>query len=375
MKRALSINPPDMQLNKGGMLDAERISLVVLNIYAASSDHLHAYLSEKATVSTPDPTYEAALELFENTRLGGSVIWINAEGVTLDELAQLEKQWLPLAGKAIMLIGTTQMPVINRSLQGLMAARRDNAAFEAIVLTPPDSIATTTSRLMASQSQGWLRHAIKDPAQPQAAIAHVIEQLSLSNQAWAENIDLTELPEEPSHPALQASAEIITLPSALALIEAQNANLGAQDEIHDGVYSHEEIIPSPPIHPTFKGTPPMATLNDSMNACMQIDGALAAALVDMGSGMALAKVGGGVNLDVAAAGNTEVLKSKLKTMASLGLKDTIEDMLITLGTQYHLIRPIPHKQGLFLYLVLDKTKGNLAMARFKLMAIEKDITV
>jgi hypothetical protein len=108
---------------------------------------------------------------------------------------------------------------------------------------------------------------------------------------------------------------------------------------------------------------------------LQIDGAMAAALVDMGSGMALAKVGSGVNLDMAAAGNTEVLKAKLKTMASLGLKDTIEDVLITLGTQYHLIRPIPHKQGLFLYLVLDKTKGNLAMARFKLMSIEKDITV
>jgi hypothetical protein len=46
-----------------------------------------------------------------------------------------------------------------------------------------------------------------------------------------------------------------------------------------------------------------------------------------------------------------------------------------LGKQYHLIRPIPHKQGLFLYLVLDKTKGNLAMARFKLMEIEKSITV
>jgi hypothetical protein len=347
--------------------EPDRIVLVILNIYAATSQHLHAFISEGASVTAPDPAYESALELFENTRLGGSVIWINAEGVTLDELAQLEKQWLPAAGKAIMLMGASQVPVINRSLQGLMAARRENQAFEAVVFTPADSIAATTCRLMASQSGGWLRHDVKDTSNPQASIDKVMKLLALQSAA-------TETPEAPPpSPAPQASATIIELPIAAPGIVLQEQPLGTVDISRDAAI--EPSPPSPPSPPTSEGTPPMATLNDSMNACMQIDGALAAALVDMGSGMALAKVGGGVNLDMAAAGNTEVLKAKLKTMASLGLKDVIEDMLITLGTQYHLIRPIPHKQGLYLYLVLDKTKGNLAMARFKLMAIEKDITV
>lgn len=348
--------------------EPDRIVLVILNIYAASSKHLYNFISEGASITAPVPAYEAALELFENTRLGGSVIWINAEGVTLDELAQLEKQWLPAAGKAIMLMGASQVPVINRSLQGLMAARRENQGFEAVVLTPLDSIATTTCRLMASQSGGWLRHEAKDMSNPQASIDKAMKLLALQSSA-TETPETPETPEAPPSPAPQASATIIELPSAASDIAAQEEPQGTTDD-RDVV-----AIESPPSPPTFEGNPPMATLNDSMNACLQIDGALAAALVDMGSGMALAKVGGGVNLDMAAAGNTEVLKVKLKTMASLGLKDTIEDVLITLGTQYHLIRPIPHKQGLFLYLVLDKTKGNLAMARFKLMTIEKDITV
>jgi hypothetical protein len=342
--------------------EPDSIVLVILNIYAATSQHLHAFISEGASVTAPDPAYESALELFENTRLGGSVIWINAEGVTLDELAQLEKQWLPIAGKAIMLMGSNQAPVINRSLQGLMTARRENQAFEAVVLTPADSIAATTCRLMASQSGGWLRHDVKDMSNPQASIAKVMKLLALQSAT-------TETPQALPRPAPQASAMIIELPTAAPDIVLQEEPQGTTDD-RDSVVI--QPLPSPP---TFEGTPPMATLNDSMNACLQIDGAMAAALVDMGSGMTLAKVGSGVNLDMAAAGNTEVLKAKLKTMASLGLKDTIEDVLITLGTQYHLIRPIPHKQGLFLYLVLDKTKGNLAMARFKLMAIEKDITV
>jgi hypothetical protein len=335
-------------LGEAGLVGLDHIALVVLNIYAATSAHLYAYLSEGANVSAPDPAYADALELFENTRLGGSVIWINAEGVTLDELALLEKQWLPIAGKAIMLIGSNQVPVINRSLQGLMAARRENTAFEAMVLTSVDAaIASTTCRLMASQSAGWLRHETKDAKDPMVSIIQVMGLLGLTSAEKAIAAPIPDVQISQQAPADDSSFSPLSSSTptlTLTLTETE-------------------------------GTSQMATLNDSMNACMQIDGAMAAALVDMGSGMALAKVGGGVNLDVAAAGNTEVLKSKLKTMASLGLKDAIEDVLITLGTQYHLIRPIPHKQGLFLYLVLDKTKGNLAMARFKLMAIEKDITV
>jgi hypothetical protein len=90
--------------------------------------------------------------------------------------------------------------------------------------------------------------------------------------------------------------------------------------------------------------------------------------------MMLGSAGVGVDLEVAAAGNTEVVRAKLKTMRSLGLNDVIEDILITLGKQYHLIRPMSRKEGVFIYFVLDKAKGNLAMARRKLQDIEKDMS-
>ncbi len=126
---------------------------------------------------------------------------------------------------------------------------------------------------------------------------------------------------------------------------------------------------------TTTGETEMSNITESMNALMQIDGAIGCLIADYTSGMVLAKAGGGVNLDVAGAGNSEVIKSKMKTMAALGIKDSIEDMLITLSTQYHLIRPLATKQGLFLYIVLDKAKSNLAMARFKLLDIEKVLSV
>lgn len=120
-------------------------------------------------------------------------------------------------------------------------------------------------------------------------------------------------------------------------------------------------------------------IETALKAAMDIDGAVGAALVDYESGMALGMLGGGRDLDleVAAAGNTEVIRAKMRTMASLQLGDEIEDILITLGRQYHLIRLLSSERNgmLFLYLALDRGRANLAMARFALRRIEADLQI
>ncbi|MEU0030988.1 hypothetical protein [Streptomyces sp. NPDC006335] len=124
----------------------------------------------------------------------------------------------------------------------------------------------------------------------------------------------------------------------------------------------------------------MASVEVSLKEMMAgTEGAMAAAVVDYTSGMALGTLGGGKDLDttVAAAGNTDVIRAKVRTMEQLGLKSEIEDILITLEHQYHLIRLVTGRtgNGLFLYLVLDKARSNLAMARHQLKRVEAQLEI
>ena len=121
----------------------------------------------------------------------------------------------------------------------------------------------------------------------------------------------------------------------------------------------------------------MANISKSLEEAMKIDGAIAAALADWDSGLCLGTAGGGarLNVEIAAAGNCQVVKAKMATMSELGIKGAIQDILITLDDQIHLIRPLRRSENLFLYVAIDKAKGNLGLARHRVQKIESELNV
>ncbi|MBM4782740.1 MAG: hypothetical protein GQE15_34115 [Archangiaceae bacterium] len=102
----------------------------------------------------------------------------------------------------------------------------------------------------------------------------------------------------------------------------------------------------------------------------EIPGFIAASLVDLDSGMTLGLKSLRPEFDLAAASayNSEMVKQKLKIMRSLNLKTHLEDMLLTLGDQIHLIKMIG--TGSFIYLAADRSNSNLAIVR---MAVNKNV--
>ncbi|MET4105670.1 hypothetical protein [Hymenobacter sp. UYP22] len=95
-----------------------------------------------------------------------------------------------------------------------------------------------------------------------------------------------------------------------------------------------------------------------------LPGLVAVAVVDTTSGMSLASHTNSpsINPDTAAAYNTEVVKQKQKAMAALKLTgEVIEDILITLSNQIHLLKITENNK--FIYLVVNSRDTNLAIAR------------
>jgi len=94
-----------------------------------------------------------------------------------------------------------------------------------------------------------------------------------------------------------------------------------------------------------------------------IPGYIAASLVDLESGMTLGLKSARPDFDLAAASayNSEMVKQKLKIMKALSIRTSLEDMLITMGDQIHVIKMIGATT--FIYLAVDRSLSNIAIVR------------
>ena len=115
-------------------------------------------------------------------------------------------------------------------------------------------------------------------------------------------------------------------------------------------------------------------IEDSLEALMDIDGAIGAAVVDYENGMTLGTIGGrSLDMELAGAGNTEVVRSKKNIIHDLGLDEQIEDLLISLNSQYHLIRMCENHEDVFIYLAIDRSEGNLGLARRSIDKVDEKL--
>ncbi len=118
-------------------------------------------------------------------------------------------------------------------------------------------------------------------------------------------------------------------------------------------------------------------MSTDISELKSVAGFIGACLVDAESGLMLASEQSNIPFDLEAAGaaNTEVVRAKNAAMKALGLEDHIEDILITLGTQLHLIRPLAANSHVFVYLAVDRATANLGMARLAVKTVEGKLKV
>jgi hypothetical protein len=95
-----------------------------------------------------------------------------------------------------------------------------------------------------------------------------------------------------------------------------------------------------------------------------INGFIAVAVTEIETGLSYGTLTADPSFDpdLASAYNLEVVKAKINAIESLGLKEDIQDILITLTHQIHIIDISPNKKFM-IYLAADSAKANLGMTR------------
>lgn len=105
-----------------------------------------------------------------------------------------------------------------------------------------------------------------------------------------------------------------------------------------------------------------------------VSGFIAVAVTEIKTGMSYCSLSVDPSFDpeLASAYNLEVIKAKFAAVKALGLTQKIDDVLITLSTQIHII-DVSDNGEYFVYLAVDSSKANLGMTRAILKKYSKDI--
>jgi len=114
----------------------------------------------------------------------------------------------------------------------------------------------------------------------------------------------------------------------------------------------------------------------ALGEMLSIDGLLGCAVVDGTTGLVLAREAREdqpADLDLSAAASAQVLRAHRLAARNMGLSDQIDEVMVSAGPRQQVLRTVSRHPDLFLLALLDKQRANLALARYKLMEVEKSL--
>lgn len=109
---------------------------------------------------------------------------------------------------------------------------------------------------------------------------------------------------------------------------------------------------------------------------MQLEGMLGCAVVDGRTGSVIAREGTQVDLELAAAAATEVMRAHRRALRHFGHhspSEHVDEVLVTVGSRYHVMRSVIAHADFFVLALLDKPRSNLALARFRIMEAQQSL--
>ena len=113
-------------------------------------------------------------------------------------------------------------------------------------------------------------------------------------------------------------------------------------------------------------------IKDMLSRALQLDGAVAASLMDVPRAAVLASHTTIGNLDIAGAATNSaaMMRTEQRVLTGLGIDEPIEDLVVTGTTHYHIVRVLRTLPDVALYVVLKRDASSLAFARMQMAAID-----
>lgn len=120
-------------------------------------------------------------------------------------------------------------------------------------------------------------------------------------------------------------------------------------------------------------------ISDCLQEILTVNGALATGIGNWKTGQCLSKEG--LNkadfptskIETAVTHNSEVIRAKQRAAAALEFDDKIDDILISLTRQWHMMKLLK-VEGYFLYIALDRSKSSISSAGLKLRQANRELS-
>jgi predicted regulator of Ras-like GTPase activity (Roadblock/LC7/MglB family) len=234
----------------------------------------------------------------------------------------------------------------------------------------------------------WIANKISSIAWPGRLHVHVLsESMTGASSVWNAMLGMWnhvkaqpgwEPAESSSMAGVQDFAIRLGGASAPARGESGRSETGAQDALYSTAATAAPTIAEAP--PTVmrisRSVLDPSRAKQALAGMLGLDGLLGCAVVDSTTGLVLAREareGQPVDMDLAAAACAQVLRAHRQSARSMGLSEQVDEVITTAGPRQQIMRTLFRHPELFLMVLLDKQRTNLALARFQLMEIERGV--
>lgn len=114
---------------------------------------------------------------------------------------------------------------------------------------------------------------------------------------------------------------------------------------------------------------PVPAIIARLSELESLPGFLGACLAEGATGFLVAGHGDRFDAEGLAVLAAQFVHTETHVIQTLHLDDSLDEILLTLGTRVHLVQPLGGASGLIVHLVLDRARANPALARMRLRAL------